>query len=190
MSMVRFTVRAISHIGKSTRHHGYLMAIRCIETRSRSKHRRIRQHPSWGRRSGRGQAACSGSRHAPRKSPGGSRATDGRPHRSCSTSGPGCSHGSCDRNRRMSSMWSGEHHRNHQQHHRRRILHDRRRCIRRLGSSCGQCDQPGRTCSTLGYHRHGHPWGRRRPWCIRGRCGQYHRSGSMSSRPGEKCIHG
>jgi hypothetical protein len=36
---------------------------------------------SWGKRSGRGRAACSGSRRAQRKTPGGSRGTSDRPHR-------------------------------------------------------------------------------------------------------------
>jgi len=119
-----------------------------------------RSDSSWGKRSGRGRAACSGSTRAQMKSPGGSRATDGQPRRSCSTSVPGCSHGSCDRNHRTSSRWSGEHLRSHRHHH--RSLHDRRRSRQqhrrshRPGSSCGQCDRPGRTCSTLG-------WGAPRP---------------------------
>ncbi|KAF2855103.1 hypothetical protein T440DRAFT_204117 [Plenodomus tracheiphilus IPT5] len=171
---------------------------------------------SWGRRSGRDRAACSGSRHAQTMSPGGSRATSGRPHRlskvsiifdmimavseiaySCSTFGPGCSHGSCGQSHRTSSRWSGEHRHIHPD--RRRNLHGRRRIhpaagrrSLRPGSSCGQCDPVGRTCSTLGHRnrRHGHPSGHRHPWCTRGRCGRYHRSGSRSSQPGERCTRG
>ena len=69
---------------------------------------------SGGRREVR--AACSGSRHARRRSPGGSHGTGDRPHRSCSTSGPGCSRGSCGRSHRKSSRWSGERRRRRSRH--------------------------------------------------------------------------
>ena len=41
----------------------------------------IQSDSSWGRRSGRGRAACSGSTHAQWRSPGGSRGKDGQPRR-------------------------------------------------------------------------------------------------------------
>ncbi|EMD87593.1 hypothetical protein COCC4DRAFT_134750 [Bipolaris maydis ATCC 48331] len=141
-------------------------------------------------------------------SPGGSHETGDQPRRlnkvsdsrrlsavstySCSTSGPGCSHGSCDRNHRTSSRSSGEHHRNHRR--RRRSHHDllqSHHCRSRLpGSSCGQCDRPDRTCSTPGCRHHGLPLGHRRPWCTHERCVQCRRNGSKSSQPEESCTHG
>jgi len=77
---------------------------------------------SLGTSTGRDPAACTCSRRARSWPQTGSHGRDGRPRRSCSTSGHWCSHGSCGRSLRMSST-SG--HLRTQQHHRHR-----RHCIR------------------------------------------------------------
>jgi hypothetical protein len=96
---------------------------------------------------------------------------------SCSTSGPGCSHGPCGRiHRRSSRSGDGQSHRrsSHHHHHQRSYHHP--------GSSCGQCGRPGRTCSTPGHHRkHRHRSWHRRPGGTR-------ETGDRSGHSGSRCA--
>jgi hypothetical protein len=94
---------------------------------------------------------------------------------SCSTSGPGCSHGPCGRIHRRSSRSGGG-------QSRRRSSHQHHRSYHHPGSSCGQCGRPGRTCSTPGHHRKH----RRRSWHRRP--GGTRETGDRSGHSGSRCA--
>ncbi|KAK8179399.1 hypothetical protein BC567DRAFT_224206 [Phyllosticta citribraziliensis] len=145
---------------------------------------------SWGKRPGRGRAACTCSKPSRQTSPRGSRETGDQSRRSCSTSGPGCSRETCGRSRRTSSRSD---HGEHQRHHHRRSRHHSRHRIRRHrhrhrsrrpACSCGQCVRPCRTCSTLGRRQ----CREHRPRGTRGKDVQSCRNGSKASRPGARCT--
>ena len=91
---------------------------------------------------------------------------------SCSTSGPGCTRGSCGRSRRTcSSWWPGAARRPWRRSRRRRRSH-RRRHSPPPGDSCAQCGHACRSGSSPG------PSPACRPWCSRGSGAPCRRSGS------------
>lgn len=95
---------------------------------------------------------------------------------SCSTSGPGCSHGPCGRSHRRSSRSVDDHrhHQDHRNHHRIRQRCNHHRSYH-PGSSCVRCGRPVRTYSTLGNHHRcsccRHPGGIREKGVRSGRNG-------------------